>query len=170
MALRRSSSSRRPKALPSSHYRHEIAGLRRLIDHERCRRRGDGDEPCAGTAGAKCGQPRRTSGDLARQHGGMAACILVIAAIGALQMVSPQRRRVQQRRGAISRNTPEGMPMSATSSAPHRAILRANSGPGLARKNVTVRAAVGARPMISPLSPCSPLGTSMATVVSASLC
>ena len=60
-------------------------------------------------------------------------------------------------------STVAGSPMSARTISPHRSRPGSSLCPGLSRKNVTVRMALGAVPRTWPVAPSSPLGTSTAT-------
>ncbi len=56
-----------------------------------------------------------------------------------------------------------GIPISASSTWPHRSRPGSSRWPGLRRQNVTVNSACGANPRTCPVAPSSPLGTSTAT-------
>ena len=67
--------------------------------------------------------------------------------------------------GASRSSTVAGVPMSATTTSPHRERPGKSTWQGLLRRYVTVRAADTA-PSDSPVSPMTPLGTSTDTIVS----
>ena len=99
----------------------------------------------------------------------MAARVFVVARTVALQMLAPQRRRVQPKaRRDLVQHRARNADVGDLERAAAPQSLDANSGRAWRERRSPCARRCGARPMISPLSPCRPLGTSTATTVSAS--
>ncbi len=138
-------------------------GQRRGIDRERGLGRRDGDQAGAEPGGGARREARRAGHHRAAGHQRVSAGVFVAVEAGPRQAGEPPAGVVRGGVGATRSSTASGMPICASTVSPQWIRPGSSRCPGFWRKKVTVSAAIGAAPRISPLAPSTPLGTSTAT-------